>query len=92
MPAELGLIERDEFLDHSIRLEAMDVKTRYVMMQKIAQTYSEVSKKYIVPGFSIVDRMAQSELSLSSDQVSERSRELRDYSQNATDMIRGICG
>jgi len=90
MPEGLSLSEHNACLDQIVCMTAIEVKSRFMIMHKISQTYSQVSKEYIMPGFQIVDKMSTSEMFLSSSQVSARSRELSNYATHSTHSIRSV--
>ncbi|KAK3634684.1 hypothetical protein LTR56_015111 [Elasticomyces elasticus] len=88
LPSEMSLSERDAGLDFEVHVTAVDIKTRFLIMNRIAQTYSQASSKYIMPGFNVVGEMTLSQTFLSDGQVGERSDRLTAYSQDATHKIR----
>jgi hypothetical protein len=90
MPIEMSLEERDEILDREVQLTAVNIKTRFLTMNKIAETYALASEHHILPGFEIIGRMTLSEKFLSDGQVANKSEELTTYRDNATRDIRAL--
>lgn len=90
IPVEMDQQERDRCLEQAVRDQALEAKLRFVIMSRISQAYSQVSKAYIMPGFRIIDKMALTELSLSTSDVSARSSELSNYNNEATRQIRAV--
>jgi len=90
MPIEMSLEERDAILDREVHLTAVDIKTRFLTMNKIAETYALASEHHILPGFEIIGKMTLSERFLSDGQVANKSEELTTYRDNATRDIRAL--
>ncbi|KAE9968131.1 hypothetical protein EG328_007771 [Venturia inaequalis] len=76
--------DRIKSIDNAYTVGALGIKTRFLFMQKAAQTYSQISKQQIIPGFAIIDSVALPEMRLSNPQVSDRSKKLLQYKQEAT--------
>jgi hypothetical protein len=91
--AEIGFVEslspqdKKTYVDNAIFITAVNIKTRFLLMQKITKTYTAVSRASIMPGFTIVNSLSVAELSLSNPEVSERSARLTAYQQEATENI-----
>lgn len=81
---------RTACIDSVMFSTALSIKTRFLVMQNIAQTYSQVSRAEIMPGFGIIDSVSLTVLNLSNPQVSNRSRMLTKYSLEATENIRSV--
>lgn len=82
--------ERDEVYHEMVQKTALDVKVRFVIMQKLSQVYSEVSERHIIAGFNQVDRLSLLETSLSDEDVRARHDDLDEYRKAATDGIREV--
>jgi hypothetical protein len=50
----------------SLYMTTVSIKARFMIMHKIAQTYTQVSMKHIMPGFKIVDSVSATDLVISS--------------------------
>jgi hypothetical protein len=87
LPEHLSHEERDACLDIEVHHTAIDLKARFKVMQKIAQTYSQVSKQYIMPGFTIISKLTISESFLNDSQVQARSTELSHFNLEAANDI-----
>jgi hypothetical protein len=87
---DLEPAEKAECFETSLYMTTVSIKARFMIMHKIAQTYTQVSMKHIMPGFKIVDSVSATDLVISSPEVSRRSATLSDYSMNATAELQSL--
>jgi hypothetical protein len=91
LPYRLFRKKRTDFWSsaiQSIRDHAMTLKASFLCIGAVCGAYTDVSKRYILPGLETIDRLALSSGPLSAEQVEQRSLQLqREYTEPA---VRGV--
>jgi hypothetical protein len=82
--------EKSELVNMMVRHQALDVKVRFTIMQRLAQVYCEVSEQHILSGFDVVHRLSKLQSSMSDDDVRARDQMLEEYRKRATAGIEDI--
>lgn len=85
--------EIDELLADSLRHTALNIKVRFLLMQKIAQAYSEISQKHILNGFDMIDKYCLGDQLSGESGIGDElsSVLLDDYRKDAMEEIENIA-
>ena len=82
--------EKNELVKAMVRQQALDVKVRFTIMQRLAQVYCEVSEQHLLTGFDIIQRLSFSQSAMSDEDARRSNQTLEDYRKTATEGVEGV--
>ncbi|KAE8441671.1 hypothetical protein EG329_004592 [Mollisiaceae sp. DMI_Dod_QoI] len=75
-----------------LQLRALELKGYYLVAQKMADTYTEVSVDYIIPGINLIQRLSLPEANnLTKEQRTAKMSEIGRVAENAKDEVKRIA-